>query len=143
MGIDKLSRVANNAAEDVAEPSAAAASAADGGAPEDSSGLPGSSGAGTGTPTYIPRRLQQQEAATQIRLAVQRAEAETIHRPIQGTGAAQGVRCCCAGCAAVPAVLAVLLLCWLRCCAGCAADMLAALLLRSAGAQCALDCHSL
>lgn len=54
--------------------------------------LPG----GPGTPTYVPRRVQQQQAAAQLRLAVQQhreavAEAETIHRPIKASGAA-GVR---------------------------------------------------
>ncbi|PRW60516.1 ATP-dependent Clp protease ATP-binding subunit isoform A [Chlorella sorokiniana] len=48
-------------------------------------------GQGAGVPTYVPRRQQVQDAATQIRLAVQQAntsEAETIHRPIKASGAA-------------------------------------------------------
>ena len=44
-----------------------------------------------GPAAYMPRRLQQQQAADAIRLEVQRAEAETIHRPVTGSGAA-GVR---------------------------------------------------
>lgn len=37
---------------------------------------------GTGAPTYVPRRLQVQEAATQIRLAVQQANTSEVRRAV-------------------------------------------------------------
>lgn len=54
---------------------------------------------GTGAPTYVPRRLQVQEAATQIRLAVQQANTSEVRR-----AALRLPRCaCCAMCWAVHA----------------------------------------
>jgi hypothetical protein len=62
-----------------------------------SEAVPQPSAAPRGPATYIPRRQQQADAAVQLRLAVS-SEAETIHRPIRGSGASSGVcvpSCCC------------------------------------------------
>lgn len=85
---------------------AAASKGVEGAAPE---AAPGAEGGAAplpppphGTPTYVPRRLQQQQAAAQLRLAVEQAatsEAETIHRPIKGSGAAGVSLFCCAAAA--------------------------------------------